>query len=104
MARHSTISYATSGCTTTPGWPSVFGFTYSTPHGAVVGLPWCSPLITSPMRPIVRPIIAAAPPASMSFQTESFERRAQMYAPTMAPNRPPHWLIPPSVSAKMRRS
>jgi hypothetical protein len=54
----------------------VAALTYSTPHGSVVGVPWCSPLITSPMRPIARPIIAAAPPASMIFQYENFERRA----------------------------
>ena len=40
----------------------------------------------------------------MIFQNENFDRRAQMKAPTMAPNRPPHWLIPPSVSEKTRKT
>src|SRR5947207_1713027 len=57
--------------------PSVFGLTYSTPQGRLVGDPWCSPLMTSPIRPIASPIIAAAPPASMIFQNENFDRLAQ---------------------------
>src|SRR5207245_1091597 len=81
----------------TLGQPGVSGFTYSTPQGRLVGVPWCSPLMTSPMRPTARPIMAAGPPASMTFQNENFARRAQMYAPRIAPNNPPHWLMPPSV-------
>jgi hypothetical protein len=33
-------------------------------------------LITSPILPTASPIIAAAPPASMTFQNENFDRLA----------------------------
>src|SRR5205823_3051961 len=57
-----------------------------------------------PMRPIASPSIAAGPLASRIFQNEYFARRDQMKTPAMAPKSPPHWLMPPSVSANTRRS